>query len=325
MDVVLARPADHSPVEPPGMTLTDLCVLVIASSLMFTIGWRGMGPVLSLPHPNLWLAALTEIMEKVGLALFLVVIIRRARYGGLSSPAEFLLIVCGAPILPDLLAGLPTRIQSYLYDETTVWPDPLAFAPKMLGYAIWRWTELTVSVVLPSFLSLVLVAGRRHLQGWAKTVLLAATFLFLSFGTIQLFFEAGEWLIRVANQAVLGEKLSWNLGFLIYAFPCFVLYSLPAAATLLDRRGNPYPGWTWLEWLGVILALLWLLTHLTDLHIQAISEIARDLWIWSSVVLFDGLIVASALLSLWLVSRLTPFWNRCLGLGYDRESQSPAA
>lgn len=305
--------------EPRGMTLMDLCVLVVGSSVVFSIGWRGISPLMAVIHPDWWLGPAAEVVEKAGLALFLVVIARRARYGGLCRPSEFLLIVCGSQILPHLVEGIPGRILSYLYDETTVLPHPLAFAPRMLGYAIWRWSALATSSVLPLLLSGILIAARRRLPGWVKTVLLSITFLLLSFATLE---RLGEGMERLSKYSGLGEEASDFLALFFYVLPCFLLYGLPGAAALRNRQRR---GWTWLEWSGATLALLSLLIIFTDIHIQAIPDLRRDPSTWLRMFMIDGMALASAALSLWLVRRFGPVWSRCLGLGYDGESHSPVA
>src|SRR4051812_12080600 len=85
--------------EPRGITLADLTALVAGFALTFAMPWYGfqpgevpwLRPALDWHWPYRVTATIEEGIERICLALTLVVLGRRIRYGGLVRPAEFLL------------------------------------------------------------------------------------------------------------------------------------------------------------------------------------------------------------------------------------------
>ncbi len=174
----------------------------------------------------------------------------------------------------------------------------MAWTPG-LAYWVWKWTALVGSFLLP----LVLLAARRRLPGWAKTLLLATSFMLLTSGTIEL---VGLGISHLVTLAGLGEPGSELIAEGILSVPFFLIYSLPYAAALLDRRRRQRPGWSYLEWTGAVLALLHLLTSVVNIGLSLLP----DLQTTPEIAYLVGWLVLSmplsAFLGLWLVPPSCP-------------------
>jgi hypothetical protein len=125
--------------EPVCLTVADLATLVNGSAFAISL------PVIHFPSDRIaisnipmpgwvpWLFAIGEVAMKLCLALTPVIVARRARYGGLASPAEWLAIAGGLTFLLEFIsrAGWLQRIARWYFVDVR----------SMLGHAVvatWR-------------------------------------------------------------------------------------------------------------------------------------------------------------------------------------------
>ncbi len=115
------------------MTLADLGVMVAGVALVMAIPSRASGwPLFFLPPPSiLFLAVIGGLQLTVGfgLVLALVVLFRRARYGGPVRPAERLALGLAALRLLDVVPNLDEAVNAYYS----------AVGSKMLDFGVARW------------------------------------------------------------------------------------------------------------------------------------------------------------------------------------------
>src|SRR5436305_9506241 len=98
------------------MTLADLGVIVAGVALVMAIPSRASGwPLFLPPPPILFLAVIGGLQLTVGfgLVLALVVLFRRARYGGPVRPAERLALGLASLRLLDVVPNLDEAVNAY--------------------------------------------------------------------------------------------------------------------------------------------------------------------------------------------------------------------
>ena len=203
------------------------------------------------------------------MALVPVVFFRRARYGELARPAEFLALCAAIPFLADSIETALMWLSFRLQNGQTLtaygrqWM-PSEFTDKWWKSYNWVWEQ---SLLLGGAVALVAFAvGRRKLPGWLLTALLILAWFGAYEQATKLVSRGAELLITRVNSGPVGwtiRLLSWAL---FYSLPRFILYSVPAIVAVRDlrREGRARP--TWLEWtcLGLA-AALFLIAEPTEL------------------------------------------------------------
>ena len=191
--------------EPVSVTLADLSMLVLGSALVTSLPQMHRPAdriaIANIPMPGwiAWLFVLAEVAMRVGLALAPVIVTRRARYGGLPRPADWLSILVGLQLLYDEIRGsgwMRGLARWYLVDvrcslgyAVSFRPDdtlpgavrlivadgydgfPIGFTPGD-EYRLWGWLGTLLLLV-----SAALGLGRKRIPGWAKTGLLSVASL----------------------------------------------------------------------------------------------------------------------------------------------------
>jgi hypothetical protein len=206
------------------------------------------------------------------LALVPVVLARRARYGGLARPAEFLTACCG---LPEITANLGC-------------PPGLLIA------------ALLAAITLRS--------GRRRLPDWLLTALCMLAWLGIAEAGIERMGRGADlfqWYFGIRIRGLAG----WTIYYFTPTFLNSLLYAVPAFVALRDLRRPDPPHRSWLEWTGLGLAAVLLASNATN-QIIIDSHIRREEpWFRGQVVRELAKLVAIAL-SIPIAGRLGPAWSR---------------
>jgi hypothetical protein len=265
-------PRDQS--EHRSVTLGDLAALVAGVAAVLMLPTRQS----YWPHPTdflgpwprwlPWCFCLRQIVGAACLALVPVVLRRRACYGGLARPAEFLALCAAMPFLADSIETSLIRL-SYRVRSGISLPGfgldgiSTAFTVEWWQSSHWVWEQTLLivgAVALAGFL-----LGRGKLPGWLLTVFLILAWL----GA----YEAGpvlatRWVVRFIRR-VNGQYIGETAELLIWAvgrLPKFALYTVPAIAAVRDVRRNERARPTWLEWTALGLATaLFLIAEPTEL------------------------------------------------------------
>jgi hypothetical protein len=293
-----ARVARSPHAEPLGFTLADLAALVLGVALVAAL------PLYTPPNsqlsgvPSAWwywpLHLARECIGKACLALVPVLLARCARYRRLARSAEFLAAFCALPWLTSAIDRLPAMLVT---EPVPGVANALQAVPSEL---FWRWKEGQLAVgVIAAF---AFALGRKRLPGWALSVLLILVWLGLINGA-ELFLE------RVASAAIdfeLNERATEMVAFGVAGPILFLLYGVPAMASLLTSNRR-----TWLDWTGMSLAAALFLTseivfHAADWATQPPS------FLWPLELVFVAVMLASTVLSLFIVRRLGPAWSDCV-------------
>jgi hypothetical protein len=273
--------------EPVSVTLADLSMLVLGAALATYVPLMHRPAdrinVANIPMPGwiAWLFVLAEFAMRVGLTLTPVIVARRARYGGLPRPADWLSIVVGLQLLRDEMqwSGWMRRLARwYLADLGFSLGYAVPFRPGktfpgdgrlIVGYDgfpadftpgdeyhLGGW----LGTVLLLIVSVTLGVGRKRLPGWAKTGLLSvaaltwlegATYLFTP-GLMRFSEAAGDWVglpSSILVQVALG----------VATLPEGLLFGVPVVAILIELQTGGIGKWVWTEWIGASTGLLALL------------------------------------------------------------------
>jgi hypothetical protein len=237
------------------MTLADLGVMVAGVALVMAIPSRASAWPLFLPSPSiLFLAVIGGLQLTVGfgLVLALVVLFRRARYGGPVRPAERLALGLAALRLLDVVPNLDEAVNAYY----------AAVGSKTLDFGVARWL-----LSAPAATGVVLVvAGSALLQRRARDGSRAASSLAVVgivgglclwfWGPCQVARLELPWLLVPSPQ---GDPLSWGwrgsvvdaLRAAVATGPEALTWGLLVAATIrpwwADRRRGRAPARVWTE------------------------------------------------------------------------------
>ncbi len=261
--------------EHRSVTLGDLAALIAGIAVVLVLPTRQSYWPLpsdflgSLPRWLPWFFCLRAALGAACVALVPVVFFRRARYGELARPAEFLALCAAIPFLADSIETALMWLSFRLQNGQTLtaygrqWM-PSEFTDKWWKSYNWVWEQ---SLLLGGAVALVAFAvGRRKLPGWLLTALLILAWFGAYEQATKLVSRGAELLITRVNSGPVGwtiRLLSWAL---FYSLPRFILYSVPAIVAVRDlrREGRARP--TWLEWtcLGLA-AALFLIAEPTEL------------------------------------------------------------
>jgi hypothetical protein len=307
--------------EPTAVTLSDLLALVVGVAVVATVPWyywlhpfdfKGPWPRWL---PYLW--ATRQLLAMACLALVPVIIARRAIFGGLVRPAEFL-ACCGG--LPQLVFGIESllmmswlRLRHGIVIFTVRDEMPVSVGKEWREGPYWTWKhQLLILAVLATVAFLL---GRRRFPGWLLTILLMIVWAGFQ-GTVpeQMSWGAGLWIIRIHGRPI-GPLTGTLISHSTHVLLGFLFYAVPALIALRDLR-RPAPRWSWLEWAALGLAALLL-------PISEIAEAIRlhsvyrggEYWLQEALPRALTMLVAVALDFL-IARRLGPAWSRWADLGY---------
>ena len=292
---------DGGTLEPPWMTLADLGVIVAGVALVMTIPARAMGWPFYLPPPSLlYLLVIGGLRLTVGcgMVLTLVVLSRRARYGGPVRNAEWLALVFGSLCLLEVVPNLDEVVNAHY----------AAVGSNSLNFGAARWLFCMPAAAGVALVGAGLVLLRRRARDGSR-VASALTVVGLVGGFSLWFWGPCEvarlelpWLLVPGPR---GGPLSWGwrapvvfaLRDVVANAPTAFTWGLPAAVTLrtwcADRHRVPERARVWTELAAFAVALVAALL-LTVVGPQAAFDILRRL----SFVAFVGLV------SWWIAGRL---------------------
>ena len=298
--------------EPRWMTLADLGVIVAGAALVLLIPAPGLEwpSYLPPPPPGYFLVVGTRrLVPAIGLALALVVLFRRGRYGGLVRPAEWLALGLAALCLLENVPNLDAAVNAYY----------AAARSTALDFGVARWL-----LSAPAAVGFVLVAGglalllRRARSGSrvasASTVAGIVGALFLWYwGPCEVARLQLPWLLVPSPN---GDPRSWgwrgpvvfSLREVVANVPMGLTWGLPAAVAvrtwLNNRRRGRTQAWLWTEPAAFATAAVAFV-----LYAMFGPRWPGDLVPWVSMVVSVGLA------SWWIAGRL----------GAGREAAPPAA
>jgi hypothetical protein len=233
MDVPPTREAQRLVLEPKGMTLADLVVLVIGCALAFALPWEKFSPVGPAAEWYLRFVFLFLGLQRLCLALGVVVFVRKVRYGGAARPAELLLLLCAMPLVGDSVEYLPWIVNSHrIVDNGPV-------QTFELGMPYWWWKRTAaVSCVVSG---MVFLSVRRRLPGWGSLAL-------ISFVMLNFWGGGAEYLQRgfeaFANVGGARADKADLIGDAATVFAVALVYSVATARVLFEQRAV---GWTWAD------------------------------------------------------------------------------
>jgi len=304
----LPPPPDRDRPEPNGLTVVDLTALVAGVALAAALPW-GFG--VSIPTAAGWnwwgsrggLQFAGLALERACLALVPVVLARRARYGGVARPAEFLAAACG-------LTGVPRAVSRLVF---AVQYNPLWGAgphDALRRFEAWeRWQDETGRVLTPGLFAAACVAvtawalGRRRWPGWVQTALLLTAWLGLC---------GGAWALGSKALALLGDPSGASaarrlLEAAAFSAACLVPFKLffdvPAGAAWHRLRSRLAPRPTWLERLalGLVVALFVAnqLLHSSETYPPALWARKWSVLATTAVAVPLGLTLSRRLLPAW--------------------------
>jgi hypothetical protein len=205
MDGECAMQEAREPSEPISITLAELSALVLGSALAFSLPQMHLLTdqitIGNIPMPEwvAWLFVIGEVAMKVGLAFTPVILARRARYGGLPRPAEWLSILVALALLHEVVqrsGWIKALARWYIVDlrsrlgYAVPFPVHETFPGGRItvadgydglpagftagdAYRLWGW----FATVLLLGVSAALGFGRKRMPGWAKTGLLSVAAL----------------------------------------------------------------------------------------------------------------------------------------------------
>ncbi len=321
-----------TPEKPPrgrgehrSVTLGDLAALVAGVAVVMALPARQS----YLPYPSdflgpwprwlPWCFCLRQILGAACLVLVPVVLQRRACYGGLARPAEFLALCAAMPFLANSIETALIRLGWRMRSGQRLPGFGLAgmstdFIMKWQDSLHWVWEQTLVVIGAMALLGYFL--GRRKRPGWLLTAFLALAWL----GA----YEAGpilaiQWfdpLIARLNGRPIGQAVNLLIGAILIELPRFVLYTVPAIAAVRDVRRDGRARLTWLEWTGLGLpVVLVAITEPTEL-IRSYSTIGYK-WIWVAEELVRAVTMVVAI--------ILSFFLNWLGTGRERiETGHPA-
>jgi hypothetical protein len=287
-----AIPGSRGRCEPRRLTLADLLMLIVGFALAFSLpqlhhlddALMMIGAVrIQMPGWSAHLLVLREVAMKCGMIVVPVIVARRARYGGLPHPADWLAILVALPWVHEAVersGGIKRFARWYLVDLRSwlgfsvdvsrrgtssgggilvadlIDPGYDGFPTGFTPGSERPWGVFTAIVFFG--LLTALGFGWRRIPAWAKTALLsAAAFTGLEAATIYLLPVARY----RASQAIAGWfRLSPDIALLIgsglYTLSDGLLLVVPFVAVLSALRTCARKSWAWTGWVGATAALL---------------------------------------------------------------------
>jgi hypothetical protein len=274
--------------EPVSVTLADLSALVVGSALAFSL------PQLHYPTDRItidkipmpvwvtYLFVIAEVAMKCGLALAPVIVARRARYGGLPRPADWLSILVGTALLHEVIQRfewMKRFAKWYVVDFRPSLGFPASFLPQerlpgsvtavggstgsaydgfpadfIPGDEYRLWGGFAMVILLG--VSIALAVRWKQMPGWAMTGLLSlAAFTWLAGVNYLLAFGANLVSQSVAEGITLRPDIVRQVALGVATLPEGLLFGVPVVAMLLEFRSGTTKNWSWTTWVGGAIVL----------------------------------------------------------------------
>lgn len=239
--------------EPRRMTMADLAVMIAAVALVMAIPARTAvwPPYIPAPAILLILIRSLRLTQEVGLAFALVVLYRRARYGGPVRPAEFLALGLASLNLLEAVPNLDDMVNAYY---ATVGTNVINFgiARRMLAAPAASCLGLIVGG---------LIILRRRVNDGSRVA--SASNLIGIVAVLCLWFWGPCEVARLQLPTLLvpsppGEPTTWGwLGTVVFTLreaveimPRAIVWGVIAAVTV--RAWSDRRGWLWTEWAALV-------------------------------------------------------------------------
>jgi hypothetical protein len=275
--------------EPISITLADLSALVFGSALAISLPRMHLLTdritIGNIPMPGwvAWLFVIGEAAMRVGLAFIPVILARRARYGGLPRPAEWLSILVALALLQEVIqrsGWIEALARWYIVDlrsslgyavsfpvHETVPGGRITVADGYDGlpagftagdaYRLWGWFATVLLLVVSAALGF----GRKRMPGWAKTGLLSVAALTSLAAASYLLTPGLGRLSQAASKWVgLPSSIIVQIAVRVGTIPEGLLFGVPVVAIFIELRMGGKGKWVWTEWIGAATGLLALLT-----------------------------------------------------------------
>jgi hypothetical protein len=240
--------------EPRGISLTDLIVLVAGCAVGCTL--QPLSPK-SVPSGDVYgtgfygeYSLFGTIIRRpllvIAFAIAATILVRLARHGRMPRPAEWPTLVLAAALVS-------TRVLDATYGlEVGGPPDKRSFwSPSE-----WPWAAAWALAALATLI--VLAALRRRMPPWMRALVLASVAVMWLCGPAYVSWQSvpGEPPQPVGATAAWAFQLRWSEWANRGKWPELILFGVPITAGLIDRARSGRRAWTWTEWIGLVLGLV---------------------------------------------------------------------
>jgi len=299
-------------VEPRGITLSDLMVVVAGVAIGYGLGPISMEPSIAWNLNGILTVFYISLIPQnrhvyiAAFAIALAVIVRRARYGGWPRVGDWPALV--------VASHLPSRVVlSRAYE--IAFPDGIVneweAARPYWRPDQWPWAA---DWSLAAVIGLVLLARfRTRLPGWAGAIGIMAVATMLLCGPVHVTaesYDVSKIISRIVGPAPImsgwGSFLSYAYFQHLFLWPEWLLYGLSTMAAVFDLRQSGPRSRFWTEWAS--LALMAALAAFYCLH-----YLFPDLTNLRTLlgVMVRGLLLVGVALASWLIIKVfTVFRNR---------------
>ena len=296
--------------EPKGITLSDLMVVVAGVAIGYALG-----PVSAEPSRLfIGLGAYTIIANQpytpptrpgfiAAFAVALAIVARRVRYGGWPRVGVWPSLVAAGHIL-----GMVVLFRAYatafpggnMTEQSVPPPDFPAWRPDRWPWAVgWSLASLCLTA------SLVML--RHRSPGWLGAIGITTVATMLICGPIHVFAMSGAFHGTMSNTTGTAPiDLWWNYFRNdtcrnLVLWPEWLLYGVPTVAALSDLRRNGPRSRVWTEWASLavmlVLAALWCLAYLIySVPIGGVFTLAN--------VMARGLLLLGVALTSWSIIKV---------------------
>jgi hypothetical protein len=274
--------------EPIWLTLADLCALVLGCALALFLPQMHFPTdrvaVAGFPMPNwvVWLFVIAKFAMRAGLALTPVIVARRARYGGVPRPADWLAVAVGLTLLLEFAhrtQWMKRLALWYLVEVRSSLGWTVSFQPRVPGAIVQHDQPLDYDDFPADFtpgdehalcgwftgllfltISAALVVGWKRSPGWAKTVLISAAAF--TFATSTSCIQPGVYGKSLTIAEPIGpfscvtREIIGQIAVALATLPLGLLYGIPVVAVLTQLRRVSIKSWIWTGCLGTITAFI---------------------------------------------------------------------
>lgn len=274
--------------EPAWFTLADLSVAVLGCALVLCLPrLHHLADRIAIDNVNMprwvaWLYVVREFAMKGALIVGLVVVARRARYGALPKPADWLALLVGLPVLHEIIGRLqwskrfarwylvdfrPSLGLNVYFDDRfdgrrseqgdIVWAGspykgfPADFTPGD-EHTLWG---ILAAVVLAAMLTTLVLAWRRIPCAWKTILLTASAFAWIGGIALPFMLATVRVVLASAERFNLHPDVVNHLAWSLVGLPTGILFGVPIVASYLALRGA-LKNWAWTSWAGMMFAML---------------------------------------------------------------------
>jgi hypothetical protein len=234
------------------MSLADLMVAVAGCAVGYSLqpfspGWVEVGDAYgagSFHYYSIFWTARRPLLI-LAFAVAAAILVRQARYGRMPRPAEWSVLVLAASLVSTAVLDRAYALRPPGPPRSHVWrPDDWPWA------AAWSLPALVVSILLMTL--------RRRIPSWAQSLGLVSLAIMWLSGPAHVYFKRATGAPPVASgsTATWGFQLRWSGWADRGRWPELLLFAIPVAAALRDRRRPGRWTWAWTEWAGLGLSLV---------------------------------------------------------------------